>query len=35
MKMADLKKLDIKKKINLPKYPHCAIMCGQTGCGKT
>ncbi|CAG2229621.1 unnamed protein product [Mytilus edulis] len=19
----------------LPKYPHCAIICGQTGCGKT
>ena len=21
--------------MNLPKYPHCAIICGQTGCGKT
>ena len=19
----------------MPKYPHCAIICGQTGCGKT
>ena len=22
-------------KMELPKYPHCAIICGQTGCGKT
>jgi len=22
-------------KLELPKYPHCAIICGQTGCGKT
>jgi Rad3-related DNA helicase len=21
--------------MELPKYPHCAIICGQTGCGKT
>ena len=21
--------------MDLPKYPHCAIICGQTGCGKT
>ena len=21
--------------MDLPKYPHCAIFCGQTGCGKT
>lgn len=21
--------------MNLPKYPHCAVICGQTGCGKT
>jgi Rad3-related DNA helicase len=21
--------------LELPKYPHCAIICGQTGCGKT
>ena len=21
--------------MELPKYPHCAIVCGQTGCGKT
>lgn len=21
--------------MKLPKYPHCAIICGQTGCGKT
>ena len=20
--------------MELPKYPHCAIICGQTGCGK-
>lgn len=34
LKMEDLKKLVIKK-MELPKYPHCAIICGQTGCGKT
>ena len=21
--------------MKLPKYPHCAIICGQTGCEKT
>jgi hypothetical protein len=21
--------------MELPKYPHCGIICGQTGCGKT
>ena len=21
--------------MELPKYPHCAVICGQTGCGKT
>ena len=21
--------------MELPKYPHCAIICGETGCGKT
>ena len=21
--------------LGLPHYPHCAIICGQTGCGKT
>lgn len=30
MKMEDLANTDI-----FPKYPHCAIICGQTGCGKT
>lgn len=34
--MVDLKKYYIKpRKMELPKYPHCAIICGQTGCGKT
>lgn len=34
LKMEDLKKFYINK-MELPKYPHCAIICGQTGCGKT
>ena len=29
------KEVGYLKKMNLPKYPHCAIICGQTGCGKT
>ncbi|MCG7888994.1 MAG: hypothetical protein N0C80_01730 [Candidatus Thiodiazotropha endolucinida] len=38
--MVDLKKSVInifflQIKMELPKYPHCAIICGQTGCGKT
>ena len=31
-KMEDLKMLDTDM---FPKYPHSAIICGQTGCGKT
>ena len=42
-KMEDLKMLDTDKMEDLkmldtdmfPKYPHSAIICGQTGCGKT
>ena len=25
----------VKSNIELPKYPHSAVVCGQTGCGKT
>ena len=40
-KTEDSKKLFIKSDSHaaapsvLPKYPHSAIVCGQTGCGKT
>ena len=34
-KMEDSKKLSIDFLSELPKYPHSAIICGQTGCGKT
>lgn len=33
-KMEGSKKSNIEK-IEFPKYPHSAIICGQTGCGKT
>ena len=25
----------VKSNIEFPKYPHSAVVCGQTGCGKT
>ena len=34
-KTEDSKKLSIDSLSELPKYPHSAIICGQTGCGKT
>ena len=34
-KMEDSKKLSIDSLSELPTYPHSAIICGQTGCGKT
>lgn len=34
LKMEGSKKSNIEK-IEFPKYPHSAIICGQTGCGKT
>ena len=34
-KMEDSKKLSIDSLSELPKYPHSAIICCQTGCGKT
>ena len=34
-KTEDSKKLSIDSLRELPKYPHSAIICGQTGCGKT
>ena len=33
-KMEDSKKLSIDSLSELLKYPHSAIICGQTGCGK-
>lgn len=30
LKMSDIKKLDIKTKMNLPMYSDCAIICSQT-----
>ena len=41
LKMGDSEKLSIDltktdlSKIDFPKYAHSAIICGQTGCGKT
>ena len=35
LRTEDSKMCGIKEKMELPKYPHCAIICGQTGCGKT
>ena len=34
-KTEDSKKLSIDSLSELPKYPHSAIICGQTGCRKT
>ena len=31
LKMED----SVKSNIEFPKYPHSAVVCGQTGCGKT
>ena len=25
----------VKSNIEFPKYPHSAVVCGQTGCGKS
>ena len=36
LKMEDLKMLAVKEnKMELPKYLHSAIICGQIGCGKS
>ncbi|VDI05338.1 Hypothetical predicted protein [Mytilus galloprovincialis] len=33
-KMETNERADTLDSFELPKYPHCAIICGQTGCGK-